>query len=217
MNNVKVSIIVPVYNLEKYISKTLDSLLNIKCSLDYEIIVINDGSTDKSEEIISRYQKNNECIKLFTIENKGVSNARNFGISCANGKYITFVDGDDTVENGDEEYTLEELVDKYFEYSKEKSKYEKKRMEYESQMKKIQAFIETKTNVSEGLIILNDNAEKNCQIKYSKRCRTSINKESLEKMQIVDKELYDELVGKGYLTTSECNIFKPKYVRKDNN
>ena len=126
------------------------------------------------------------------------------------------LDGDDTVENGDEEYTLEELVDKYFEYSKEKSKYEKKRMEYESQMKKIQAFIETKTNVSEGLIILNDNAEKNCQIKYSKRCRTSINKESLEKMQIVDKELYDELVGKGYLTTSECNIFKPKYVRKGN-
>ncbi len=92
------SIIVPVYNLEKYISRTLDSLLNIECSFDYEIIVINDGSTDLSEKIISKYQDEYECIKLFTIANRGVSNARNTGLSHAMGKYITFVDGDDTVE-----------------------------------------------------------------------------------------------------------------------
>lgn len=103
------SIIVPVYNLEKYISRTLDSLLNIKCSFDYEIIVINDGSTDRSEEIITKYRDNNKYIKLFTIANGGVSNARNFGLSRAKGKYITFVDGDDTVEADFYEVAINEL------------------------------------------------------------------------------------------------------------
>lgn len=103
------SIIVPVYNLEMYISRTLDSLLNITCSFDYEIIVVNDGSTDRSEEIIAEYQKNNKCIKLFSIENGGVSSARNFGLSHAMGKYITFVDGDDTVEAGFFEVAINEL------------------------------------------------------------------------------------------------------------
>ena len=103
------SIIVPVYNLEKYIARTLDSLLNIECSFDYEIIVINDGSTDQSEKIISKYQKDNKCIKLFTIANGGVSNARNFGLSHAKGNYITFVDGDDTVEPNFFEAAVNEL------------------------------------------------------------------------------------------------------------
>lgn len=107
--NMNLSIIVPVFNLEKYISRTLDSLLNIKCSFEYEIIVVNDGSTDRSEEIIAEYQKNNKCIKLFSIENGGVSNARNFGLSHAMGKYITFVDGDDTVEADFFEVAINEL------------------------------------------------------------------------------------------------------------
>lgn len=107
--NMTLSIIVPVYNLENYISRTLDSLLNIECSFDYEIIVINDGSTDQSEKIISKYQDDYKCIKLFTIANGGVSNARNFGLSRANGKYITFVDGDDTVEPDFFEAAVNEL------------------------------------------------------------------------------------------------------------
>ena len=94
----KLSIIVPVYNLENYISLTLDSLLSIRLSDSYEILVINDGSKDRSEEIIRSYQQKHSQIKLYTIENQGVSNARNFGISKARGEYITFVDGDDTVD-----------------------------------------------------------------------------------------------------------------------
>lgn len=93
----KLSIIVPVYNLENYISVTLDSLLSIRFSDSYEILVINDGSKDRSEEIIRSYQQKHSQIKLYTIENQGVSNARNFGISKAKGDYLTFVDGDDTV------------------------------------------------------------------------------------------------------------------------
>lgn len=105
----KLSIIVPVFNLENYIATTLESLLSIRFSFDYEIIVINDGSTDGSESIIHGYQKKYSQIVLYTIENQGVSNARNVAISKASGEYITFVDGDDTVEPDFFEKAVQEL------------------------------------------------------------------------------------------------------------
>lgn len=105
----KLSIIVPVYNLEKYIAKTLDSLLSIRFSYDYEIIVVNDGSTDASETVIRDYQQKTDKIRLFTIENGGVSNARNVGIGYARGQYITFLDGDDTVDQDFYEKAVAEL------------------------------------------------------------------------------------------------------------
>lgn len=105
----KLSIIVPVYNLENYIATTLESLLSIHFSSDYEIIVINDGSTDRSESVIRDYQQKHSQIVLYTIDNQGVSNARNLGISKAMGEYITFVDGDDTVEPGFFEKAVSEL------------------------------------------------------------------------------------------------------------
>ena len=105
----KLSIIVPVYNLENYIATTLESLLSIRFSSDYEIIVINDGSKDGSESVIRGYQRIHDQIVLYSIENQGVSNARNFGISKATGEYITFVDGDDTVEPEFFEKAVQEL------------------------------------------------------------------------------------------------------------
>ena len=105
----KLSIIVPVYNLENYIAATLESLLSIRFSFDFEIIVINDGSVDESESIIHGYQKKYGQITLYSIEHQGVSNARNIGISRASGDYITFVDGDDTVEPDFFEKTIREL------------------------------------------------------------------------------------------------------------
>ena len=94
MENKKVSIIVPVYNVELYIEDCLNSLLNQTYS-NYEIILINDGSTDNSIEICSKYS--NKKIKIFNQNNKGVSIARNVGISLATGQYIMFVDADDMV------------------------------------------------------------------------------------------------------------------------
>ena len=94
MENKKVSIIVPVYNVELYIESCLDSLLNQTYS-DYEIILINDGSTDGSIEICNKY--NDKKIKKINQTNKGVSIARNVGISYATGQYIMFVDADDMV------------------------------------------------------------------------------------------------------------------------
>lgn len=105
----KLSIIVPVYNLENYIAAALESLLSIRFSFDFEIIVINDGSTDDSESIIRGYQRTHNQITLYSIKNQGVSNARNIGISSARGEYITFVDGDDTVEPDFFEKAIQEL------------------------------------------------------------------------------------------------------------
>lgn len=95
----KISIIIPVYNSEKYLSKCLDSLLdqtfNIK---ECEIIIINDGSTDNSEKIIKKYQKQLN-IKYVKQKNHGQSYSRNKGIKEATGKYLTFIDSDDYIDN----------------------------------------------------------------------------------------------------------------------
>ncbi|MBP5683928.1 MAG: glycosyltransferase [Bacilli bacterium] len=92
----KVSVIVPVYNVEKYIDKCLDSL--VKQTLkDLEIIVVNDGSPDNSEKIIQKYAKKYKNIKYLVKENGGLSDARNYGLKYAKGEYIAFLDSDDYV------------------------------------------------------------------------------------------------------------------------
>ncbi|SDQ53568.1 Glycosyltransferase involved in cell wall bisynthesis [Chryseobacterium soldanellicola] len=99
MKNVpsKVSIIVPVYNVENYLAKCLDSLLK-QTHQNIEILVVNDGSKDNSGQIIQDYaQKYPEKIKPFSKQNGGLSDARNFGIDRATGDYIGFVDSDDYV------------------------------------------------------------------------------------------------------------------------
>lgn len=87
-----ISIIVPIYNAEKYLNKCLDSLIN-QTKKELEFILINDGSTDTSEEIIKNYKDNR--IKYFKNKNQGIGKTRNFGISKAQGKYLMFLDSDD--------------------------------------------------------------------------------------------------------------------------
>lgn len=93
----KVSVIVPVYNVEHYLAKCLDSLVNQSLQ-NIEIIIVNDGSKDGSGNIIQQYsEKYSDKIKAFTKENGGLSDARNFGIDQATGDYLGFVDSDDYV------------------------------------------------------------------------------------------------------------------------
>lgn len=95
---VKISVIVPVYNVEKYLKKCLDSLVKQKFN-SYEVLVVNDGSPDNSQEIVDEYvKKYPKIIKSFIKENGGVSSARNYGINKAKGEYIAFVDSDDYVD-----------------------------------------------------------------------------------------------------------------------
>lgn len=104
----EVSVIIPVFNTEKYISKCVNSILN-QTLKNIEIICINDCSTDNSLEIIQNFAKKDNRIKVIDLkENKGVSNARNKGIDLAQGEYIYLIDSDDWI---DETY-LEEMVKK---------------------------------------------------------------------------------------------------------
>jgi glycosyltransferase involved in cell wall biosynthesis len=91
------SFIIPVYNTEKYLRKCLNSLLEQTYD-DYEIIVINDGSTDNSQLIIDEYKQKSRKIKGYVKANSGVSDTRNYGVKKAKGEYILFVDSDDYVD-----------------------------------------------------------------------------------------------------------------------
>ena len=94
----KVSVIVPVYNVEKYVEKCLKSLID-QTIQEIEIIVVDDGSQDDSKNIIDKYIKKYPAkVKYLYKENGGLSSARNFGITYANGEYIAFLDSDDYVE-----------------------------------------------------------------------------------------------------------------------
>lgn len=91
-----VSVIVPIYNIEKYIDKCISSIIN-QTFRDIEIILVNDGSTDNSYNICESYKMRDDRIVLVNKENGGLSSARNRGIEKATGKYIAFIDGDDYV------------------------------------------------------------------------------------------------------------------------
>lgn len=95
----KYSIVVPVYNVENYIKKCVEGLLS-QSYTNFEIILVNDGSTDKSKEVCEQLVRDNqEKVSLYTIKNGGPGAARNYGIGKASGDYIMFVDSDDELEN----------------------------------------------------------------------------------------------------------------------
>ncbi|MCQ2387266.1 MAG: glycosyltransferase [Clostridia bacterium] len=96
MENVKISIIVPVFNTEKYLSECINSLIN-QTLKNIEIILVDDGSTDNSPAICDEFALKDNRIKVFHKENGGQSSARNLGLKNSNGEYILFVDSDDTI------------------------------------------------------------------------------------------------------------------------
>lgn len=97
--DVKVSVIVPVYNVERYVRECLLSIIN-QTLKDIEIIIVNDGSTDSSYKICEEVARMDERVRLFSQENSGLGPARNFGMSLARGEYLSFVDSDDYIEEG---------------------------------------------------------------------------------------------------------------------
>lgn len=109
-----VSIIIPVYNTEKYLTKCLDSIIN-QTLKEIEIIIVNDGSSDNSQKIIDDYSAKDSRVKSIIKTNGGLSDARNHGIDHVTGEYIAFIDSDDYIESN----MMEELYKKAVQYNAE--------------------------------------------------------------------------------------------------
>ena len=117
----KISVIIPVYNTEKYIEKCLESLAE-QTMQDFEVIVVNDGSTDNSKKVIKDYMKNSKVnIKYLKKENGGLASSRNYGVKHASGKYISFLDSDDYLDK-DLYKNLEKYMDEDIDLIKFKMK-----------------------------------------------------------------------------------------------
>lgn len=99
MKKPEVSVIIPVYNAEKYIARTIESIQH-QNFCKWELLLINDGSSDNSAEIILRYQSIDDRIHLINQQNAGPAHARNVGIRSAKGNFVCFIDSDDTIEKG---------------------------------------------------------------------------------------------------------------------
>lgn len=95
--NIDLSIIVPVYNSEKFLKKCMDSIVKQKTKYHFEVIAVNDGSTDGSLEILREYERKYEFVKVINQANGGISRARNTGLNNAKGKYIGLIDNDDYI------------------------------------------------------------------------------------------------------------------------
>lgn len=108
-NSKMISIIVPIYNVEKYLDKCLGSIVN-QTYKNIEIILVNNGSTDNSLNIAEKWKYRDNRIKVFSIDNKGVSYARNYGIKVSNGNYIAFIDSDDWIDRDMYETLIEGII-----------------------------------------------------------------------------------------------------------
>lgn len=106
-----ISIVLPIYNVEHYLKRCLDSIFNQKFT-DFEVIAVDDGSIDNSLKILESYQLHENRLKIFNKVNEGAGSARNFGINHATGKYIFFVDPDDSL-IPDKLVTLAEMTSRY--------------------------------------------------------------------------------------------------------
>ena len=181
----KISIIIPSYNEEKNISRCLDSVMNQTFS-DFEVLCVDDGSNDKTYDIIKKYSEKDSRIIPMKNPNKGVSSARNFGIENAKGDYIGFVDSDDFIQPQMYEFLYKAVTENNCEFSvcryKKTSEFIQKKFEYKTDTFKPENFISLKK-------FLNDIKFKNYKIGEDTVFNSEIYSKA-EKFIFIDAELY---------------------------
>ncbi len=109
-NDIKVSVVVPIYNAALYLAKCIDSILN-QSYKNLEVILVDDGSLDNSLDIMKRYKKLDERVKVYHKKNGGLSSTRNYGMAKATGEYIMFIDSDDYIDNNMVEILLRKILE----------------------------------------------------------------------------------------------------------
>lgn len=159
------SIVVPVYNVENYLSKCLDSILNQDIAKDdYEIVVVNDGSTDSSGEIAKEYAEKHTNITLINQENQGLSGARNSGIRVAKGKYIQFVDSDDYLEPNVEKSLVERMESENLDILRFNYQNVNENYEVFEPNKVSKPFVDYRDEVCYGIAFLNERLGSACYV-----------------------------------------------------
>lgn len=203
MSNIILSIVVPTYNVEKYLDKCLDAFVrqNLK---DTEIILVNDGSTDNSQKIIDKFvEKYPKLFKSFIKENGGLADARNYGVEKAKGKYITFIDPDDYV---DDEYfntLLKDAIDNDLDL-------------VIADMRYVWENNEKEPMVQNGLNNVNDNINKSLFISSLSVCNKLFKKELFDTLTVkFPKGLWYEDIPVCLAYVAKCKKIKyndgPKY------
>ncbi|MCT0952312.1 glycosyltransferase family 2 protein [Weissella cibaria] len=96
----RISVIIPTYNVENYIEETINSVLKSKDVSDVELIVVDDGSSDNTIDVLVEKFSNNNVLKIYQVDNAGAGYARNFGVLQSSGDYVMFLDGDDLLDEG---------------------------------------------------------------------------------------------------------------------
>ena len=190
----KVSIIVPVYNVEKYLTKCLDSLVNQTLS-EIEIIIVNDGSPDNSKKIIDKYLKEYpNKIKYYEKANGGQGSARNLGLTKATGKYIGYVDSDD--------YVNPEMYEKMYQ----------KACETDADIVMCSHTIvyeDTNKEIVERLFLKTDNEQTNCFFNNAGVCNKIYKRELLNGFEFRSKVWYEDI---DFVTKVIMNTSKIAYI-----
>lgn len=201
---IKFSIIIPCYNMEKYILKTLNFLKTNNFDINFEILIIDDFSSDKSVMLIKEYLKiTNLNIKLIELnKNKGVSNARNIGIENSSGEYLIFLDGDDYLDTNILKY-CEKLIKKEkidfigFDYELLFSDYDKikinnrkeKKIEQYTQKEIVKKYLSRKITLSIGSFIVRKELLNNMNIKFNSDIYYSEDQQFIIKVLIASKKI----------------------------
>lgn len=223
----KVSVIIPIYNKEKFLNETILSIITQTIFNDIELILINDGSIDRSETICLEYTNKYQNIKYFYQKNQGVSIARNFGLQKAKGKYVYFIDADDTIN-----YTFLEYA--YNNAEKHKSDIVFVGTNYGTNIKLLkthQILFSTPWQLFIKKELLNSHNDikflpklQNCEdILFSFQLLTQTNKKSIEKHSIYNYRQYSNSLSKDMSNPRNClyttKIFLDeisKFITKNN-
>ena len=172
-----ISVIVPIYNVEKYLNRCIDSIIN-QTYTNLEIILINDGSTDNSKRICETYCNKDSRVVLINQANSGSSIARNTGLDQANGDIISFIDSDDYIDNSMFEKMLNLLV------------------EHQLDVVEIAPNVKKKTYIPNSTFVVENNIESTQRI-ISKTCfsvwRRIYRKEIVENMRFIPKIIHQDV------------------------